>query len=123
MCLAKFVFSHSRSVSGPLSSERQRSEVKPIMELEKDSDIHSARDDKAFVAMGTEGKRSVLAELFPEPGDLQTCSRPHPLSFQNQAVLYSGGRFLNVSKGFDVGFVTLYYLGLSGTREKSGDFG
>ncbi|KAG1928098.1 sterile alpha motif domain-containing protein 3-like [Pimephales promelas] len=24
------------------------------MELEKDSDIHSARDDKAFVAMGTE---------------------------------------------------------------------
>lgn len=70
-------------VSRPLSSERQRSEVKPIMELEKDSDIHSARDDKAFVAMGTEGKRSVLAELFPEPRDQQTCSGPHPLSFQN----------------------------------------
>lgn len=60
------------------------------MELEKDSDIHSARDDKAFVAMGTEGKRSVLAELFPEPGDLQTCG-PHPLSFQNQAA--SDGHF------------------------------
>lgn len=91
--LAKSVFSHLGSVSRPLSSERLRSEVKPIMELEKDSDIHSARDDKAFVAMGTEGKRSVLAELFPEPGDQQTCSGLHPLSFQNQAVLYSDGRF------------------------------
>lgn len=86
--LAKSVFSHLGSVSRPLSSERQRSEVKPIMELGKDSDIHSARDDKAFVAMGTEGKRSVLAELFPEPGDQQTCSGPHPLSFQNQAVIH-----------------------------------
>ncbi len=86
--LAKSVFSHLGSVSRPLSSERQRSEVKPIMELEKDSDIHSARDDKAFVAMGTEGKRSVLAELFPEPGDQQTCSGPRPLSFQNQAVIH-----------------------------------
>lgn len=86
------MFSHIRRVSRPLSSARQRSEVKPIMELEKDSDIHSARDDKAFVAMGTEGKRSVLAELFPEPGDLPTRSGPHLLSFQNKAVLYSAGR-------------------------------
>lgn len=86
------MFSHIRRVSRSLSSARQRSEVKPIMELEKDSDIHSARDDKAFVAMGTEGKRSVLAELFPEPGDLPTRSGPHLLSFQNKAVLDFAGR-------------------------------
>ncbi len=93
------------------------------MELEKDSDIHSARDDKAFVAMGTEGKRSVLAELFPEPGDQQTCSGPHPLSFQNQAVLYSGGRFECQVLRLALSAWTLYYLGLAGIKETNGVFG
>ncbi|KAL7889512.1 hypothetical protein AOLI_G00017700 [Acnodon oligacanthus] len=68
---AKPVFSHMRRVSPSQRSERQRSEVKPIMELEEDSDIRSAEVDKACVAMGTKGKDRVLAELCSELRELQ----------------------------------------------------
>ncbi len=92
------------------------------MELEKDSDIHSARDDKAFVAMGTEGKRSVLAELFPEPGDQQTCSGPHPLSFQNLVLWWTFWMSAKVLR-LALSAWTLYYIGLAGIKETNGDFG
>lgn len=48
------MFSHMRRVSPLHSSERQRSEVKPIMASKEDGDIRSAEVDKAHVAMGTE---------------------------------------------------------------------
>lgn len=65
------MFSHMRRVSLPQRSERQGSEVKPIMELEEDGDIRSAELDKQCVTMGTEGTDHVLAELCSEPRELQ----------------------------------------------------
>lgn len=69
------MFSHMRRVSPLHSSERQRSEVKPIMASKEDGDIRSAEVDKAHVAMGTEnGGVTVAWHSHLQYSDILVCN-------------------------------------------------